>query len=171
MTNRIADLRSPITTPEQARDTHKDLALAVVACEVADARLEQRIARLKAQHAERTGPQRQAAEALRERLSAYINNHREQFKKPRTVKSEFGEFGLRTATELLIADEPALVSHLMEQGYTDCFETVRRPIKPAIKQRLNDGESVPGCSLNSGDTIVCKISKALIDEATEDIRC
>lgn len=166
--NRIADLRSTVKSMAEAVELFRQWVLTTKVLAVAKARVEKRIAELKQQHLEANSGRLSALAEMRERLVAYINANRNQFHKPRTYKDELGEFGLRTATELHIADEAALLQDLMEKGYDDCYETVHRPLAKAIRKRMKDGERFPGCTLNSGDTAVCIPSKALIDEACRE---
>jgi len=169
MSNRIADLRSPVTTLEEARALFAQMALTEKRLAVSDARYERNQAQSLAEHREATAPRRLAVETMRGELAAYIAGHRSEFEDPRTVKTELGEFGLRTVTEVLITDFQTLMATLHERGYTECFEVVERPLKPALAKRLKAGEELPGAALNTGDTVVCKVSKALLDEARESL--
>jgi hypothetical protein len=166
--NRIADLRSTIKTLSEADACFREFALLTKSLAVADAKHELRVAGLAAAHVERTAAERQQLEAGRAAIAAFVDNNRALFEKPRTRKNDQGEYGLRTATELCITDQDALLEALMDRGYDTCMEVVRKPVKSAIRDRLNDGETLPGCTVNTGDTVVCKVSKALLDEARQE---
>lgn len=166
--NRIADLRSTITTLEDADAAFREFALAEKRIAAADARFERDEAKRRAAHAERTLSDRKLSDAIKSRLAAFIDNNRALFKRPRTRKTEQGKYGLRTATELVIMAEDLLFDHLLERGYEDCFTTVRRPVKTAIRDRMIAGEHIPGCTINTGDTVVCKPFKSFLDEARQE---
>ena len=169
MTNRIADLRSPIVDLDEAKTTFQAIALASKRLAVAQARYERAKADLAARYEGDTAARRSAVLELTERLAAFISTNRSLFTDPRTIKTELGEFGLRTVSELLVADEAGLFEHLQNQGYTECFDLVQKLVKPAITKRLKAGESLPGCTINSGDTVVCKVAKSVIEEAVAAI--
>jgi len=166
--NRIADLRTPITGIDEADRVFADLALASKRLAVEDARFERDDAARKIAYEQRTADLRGRVGEIKARLAAFINANLPLFAKPRKRKTAMGEYGLRTVTTLEITDEAALFDALMDLGYDDCMETVRTPVKPAIRDRLKAGETIPGCSLNRGDTAVCKVSKALLDEAKRE---
>jgi len=165
MSNRIADLRTPIVNLDAAKETFSAIALASKRLAVAKARYERAKADLAAHYEEETAPRRLAVEEMTGALSTWISTNRGEFADPRTVKTELGEFGLRTVTSLIIGDEETLLEHLMQAGYTDCFEVIRKVIKPAVTKRLKAGTELPGCALNSGDTVVCNVSKTVLDQA------
>jgi phage host-nuclease inhibitor protein Gam len=165
MSNRIADLRTPIVNLDAAKETFSAIALASKRLAVAKARYERARADLAAHYEEETAPRRTAVEEMTGALSTWISANRDEFADPRTVKTELGEFGLRTVTSLIIGDEGTLIEHLMQAGYSDCFEVIRKLIKPAILKRLKADEPLPSCSINTGDTVVCKVSKTVLEEA------
>jgi len=167
--NRIADLRSTIETLEEARETFRDYALCVKHIAAEDAKFERQIAQRTATHDQRTAPLKQQAEDLKLGLACFITANPGLFEKPRTVKTDFGEFGLRTVTELAITDRDAMLEACCDRGYDDCFERVLKPVKTAVRERIKAGEQFPGCTLKTGDTAVCKVAKALLDEAREEV--
>jgi hypothetical protein len=168
MSNRLADLRTSITSVDDADQLFRDLAVLTKTLRLKDARQELRIAKLQEEHNALTADLRAAIAATKERLVQFVAAHQPLFDEPRTRKSEFGEYGLRTATEVVIEDEEALLEELMERGYEDCFETVRTPVKSAIKRRLVAEETLPHVSLNRGNTVVCKVAPALLRQAEEE---
>ncbi len=170
MPTRVADLRSRLSTVDQADDAFRRYALLCKKIHAADARLEEQLARRMETHRQRTAEDRDQAESLKADIVAFVDNHRELFQKPRTRKLEQGKYGLQTASELLVADEDALFNALMELGYEDCFETVRKPVKKRLRERIKNGEAIPHCTIREGDTVLCTPSRAFIeaDESPDD---
>jgi len=162
--NRIADARPVIASVADAIRVHADLAQVEIRMAVAAARTEKAVAELKAKHMERIQSDSARAGELREVLAGWIMANKPVFAAKRKIVTDFGSFGLQSVSELQIADEPALVEHLLEQGYEDCLKVVRTPIKPAIKARIEAGETMPGCHIRDGDTAVYKVSKTIIED-------
>jgi Mg-chelatase subunit ChlI len=90
MTNRIADLRPALSTVEEADSAFRELALSTKHLAVENARLDRRIAELKAQHEERLLSCKTKIEDLRSALVVFIAAHKELFVKPRTRRTEQG---------------------------------------------------------------------------------
>jgi hypothetical protein len=168
MSNRLMDLRSPLRTIEEAEALHAEIARAEIQIEVARARAEARIATIKKETDAKTAPVLSEIAEKRKALAAFIDGRRELFKRPRTRKTDWGEFGLRSVTDLLIDDREALIDELLERGYDDCLKTTRSPVKAAIRDRIRQGEDFPGARLRTGDTAVCTTARALIREAVEE---
>jgi hypothetical protein len=166
---RLADLRTVIASLADADAAFERLALIAKDLAVADARFDRRMAKAAAAHQDSTFDQRRDLAAIEADLALFVDAHRDCFAKPRTRKSELGEYGLRTVTDLVVDDAERLLSVLDDRGYTDCIETVRKVFKPAIKARLKEGERFPGCALRTGDTVVCKVNRALLDQAAEAV--
>jgi hypothetical protein len=169
MSNRIADLRTPVANLDQARETFQAIALASKRLAVAEARYERARADLAARYEEETQGRRAAVNDMTADLAAWISANREKFINPRTIKSELGEFGLRTVTELIVHNESGLIDLLMEKGYDDCYAVVRKLVKPALMKRIKAGEPILHCTSNTGDTVVCKVSKTVIEEAVSNL--
>jgi hypothetical protein len=157
-----------IASMDQACQVAREYALAVKSLRVHDARHARDAAQRQAAHADRTCAQRQAAEDLKRQLAAFVAANPHMFQSPRTVKTPFAEFGLRTATELVISDDSTLIEAILERGYDDCLEIVRKPIKPALKKRIASGESFPGAAVNTGDTVVCKVNSEILEQADQE---
>jgi hypothetical protein len=169
MTNRIADLRSPIADLDQAKATFQAIALGCKRLAVSQARYEKAKAELAKRFEDETSARRNGVAELTEDLGKFCAANPQLFKDPRTIKTELGEFGLRTATELLVSDESGLIEHLQNQGYNECFSVVKSVVKKAIQARLKAGEKLPFCAVNTGDTVVCKVSKTVLEEAVADL--
>ena len=134
---------------------------------VAGARAEKAIADLKVRHMERIQSDNDRAAELRDTLAGWILANKPLFAAKRKVVTDFGSFGLQTVSELQITNDSVLIEYLLEQGYEDCLKVVRTPIKPAIKSRIDAGETMPGCHVRSGDTAVYKVSRAIIADEIE----
>jgi phage host-nuclease inhibitor protein Gam len=168
--NRMKDLR--IMTPEAADGVMAKIARTETSIELHKARANSKIATIKAELTERLAPLEAERESLGSALKQFVESFRGLFSKPRKRKSEAGEYGLQTVTSVEIADEEQLLDHLMECGYDDCFETVHKLKKPAIKKRMASGCDLPGVSVVTGDTAVYKVNPELLKDARDKgVRC
>jgi hypothetical protein len=164
---RLKDLRTAILNLETADAVLAEIAMLECDIAVAEARAEKRIAAAKAALEEAVAEPRRASDSLKTALGQFIENNRDLFKKPRKRKTAMGSYGLQTVTELIVDNEDALVTELLERGYDDCLKTVRKPVKTALVDRINGGETFPGCAVFTGDTAVCKVEKSVVDAARE----
>lgn len=167
MPSRIADLRQQPKNKEEAAAVFAEIANLECRLAVEDAKLEKRIADLKTKHAESLKDDVARMAELENALSEFIKTNQRMFNDPKKIKTPFGTFGLQKVSELLITDEKALLDFLMENGYDDCFERIIKPIKTAIRTRA-ELQFIPGCKINSGETVVMTVSKALIKDAVEE---
>jgi hypothetical protein len=167
MNDRLADLR--LASLDEARDTMREIALVTKRLAVSNARHEKKVADLAASHEADTEGRRLALDRLREDLGVFVERNKQLFQDPRTVKTEFGEFGLRTVSDLVLLNDEQALQHVMERGYVDCFETIHKLVKPALRKRLEAEEPIPGAMVRSGDTVVCKVSKTLIEDAVKNL--
>lgn len=164
--NRLKDLR--IMTPEQADTIMARLARTETSIELYKARANSRIATIKAELVEKIGPLEAERDSLGAAIRQFIESFRSLFSKPRKRKTEAGEYGLQTVTSVEIADEDALLKYMLENGtYADCYETVYKLKKPAIKKRIESGFDLPGVAVSTGDTAVYKVNPELIRDAVE----
>jgi len=163
--NRLKDLR--IMDTAAADSVMARLARTETSIELHRARANSRIATIKAELTEKIGPLEADRDSLGTALKQFIESFRSLFVRPRKRKSEAGEYGLQTVTSVKIDDEEALLEHLLENGYDDCYETVHKLKKPAIKRRVNAGCPLPGVSVASGDTAVYKVNPELIRDAVD----
>lgn len=164
MNTRLADLRSPITL-DQAKDIARHIAELECHLATQDALLEQSITALKSQHHLSTEDSSATLQAQREALGGFINANPHLFQRPKTIATSHATFGLRTVTDLHIADPDALIQHCLQSGYDDCLIVKHTPNKAGIKARLETGEPLPSCTIRTGQTAVIKVHKALIDQA------
>lgn len=162
---RLADTR--LLTPEDARATLEALAHAECRIASAAARTERRIATLKSQFETDTTADRELKGRLEANLTAYILAHRDQFEDPRSMKTQFGEFGLRAlANKLTVADSEAVIQWALDNGYDDLVETTRTLVKDAVKERIKAGQDVPGCAIPAGEAPYYKVAKSLLAAAS-----
>lgn len=167
MPTRIADTRSPIQTTDDADQCMA--AIAKTECQIAliKARAHNKIATINQKLAADLIAPKATLEKKAVGLTAFILAFRSLFTKPRQRKTESGSYGLRNVSEVVIDNTEILIAHLMEQGYEECFEVKRTPIKKTIMERLKKDEQIPGCFLNQGDVATYKTSPGLIAEAKE----
>jgi phage host-nuclease inhibitor protein Gam len=137
-------------------------------CRIASqrARYEKAIAKAKSRFEEETAADTRLIQERAAMLRDFILAHRDQFQKPRAVKTEFGSFGLRAVSNVAITDEAALVQFARDQGYTELIETITRIRKETVRVRLELGEIVPGAAVARGDEAFYKVDKALLETAT-----
>jgi len=160
----LADTR--VDTIDRAKTLHEEIAHAKCRIESKRARREAAIAREKSKFIEDTAVDVQLIADNAKALTAIIFGNPDKFKDPRAIKTDFGEFGMRKAgNKLEVTDEEAAIQFALDNGYDDLVETTRTLIKDAAKDRINDGEEIPGCSLPKGEVAYYKISKALIESA------
>lgn len=167
MIARLADLRTQIATMDEAKAVHAEIAQTRISLAAADAKFEARLAKLKAEHLAAVKPDREFAMESERDLAAYIDGNREKFEAPRKVTTEWGTFGLQKVTSLSVDDERAMLAYLSRRKMDDCFKLSLRPVATAIRERIEAGETIPGCAIKTGDTAVCTVSKSLLDRATK----
>lgn len=165
--NRLADLRPQLASLEEADKCLQDMAQAACRIAVAQARAEHRIADVKARLVEQTAADSELLVDRERALASFITAHADLFQRPRKRATDFGSYGLQRVSDLQVQDATVLLQALLDRGYEDCIKTTRAPVKSAIAERIEAGETFPGCTLRTGDTAVCKVSKALLDEAKE----
>ena len=167
MPKRIADTRS--MTMADAESAFADLAQAALRIERRNAMAEVRIAKIKAALGEENALDAALVGEAENVLTQYVLSHPDQFQKPRQRATEFGKFGLRTATRLDVADEDAALEALLDLGYDDCIQVIRKLDKPSITKRIQGGEGIPGCDVRTGDLLTYTVDRALRDEAREGV--
>ena len=136
--------------------------------EVILARAEKKIAALTAEAERDTLALDRQLVGVEQRAIAILDENKNHFKDPRTVATPDGKYGFRSSSALNVTDEDALIDILLEHGYLDCCRTEHHLNKPVIRQRLVDGEKLPGCSVREFDDPVFEVKKALIREAIDD---
>lgn len=163
--NRTADMRPTLKTTVEADAVMSHIAKLETRKETAKARMNQKIATVKADAQERIAAIEGELIPLRSKLTGFIVRHLDLFKSPRKHKCECGEYGLQKVTTIDILDEDELLGELRKNGCFDCIKTTVTVIKPALKKRLEAGEQFTNCHLNRGDTAVYKVDPKLLKEA------
>lgn len=162
---RLADNRTTIRNLDEARAVMQEIARLECALIKSDAVLESKIVALKSSHEQATASGRDAHGLACQALTRFILANPQLFEDPRKITTQFGSFGLQTVTDVVVSNESAAMQHILEAGYDDCLKSVQTLLKSGIKPRLQAGETIPGCSLRTGDTAVYKVAKALLDQA------
>lgn len=167
MADRLKDLRQSIQNMDQADAVFATLAKAKIECARIDADAEAQIARIKATaDCEKEFHQAVADKAERD-LAAFIESHPAEFSSPRKRKTEWGTFGLHTATKVNVFDKDAAILHCELNGLADCLKTTITLLSAEVKKHLDAGEQIEGCELQSGDVAICTVKKELLDNARE----
>lgn len=163
----LADTR--ILTLDDAKATLEALAHAECRILAAQAAAEKRIAKVKSDCQDATVIDRALIGILEARLTAFIMGNRALFEKSRSIKTDFGSFGLRAANnKLSVADEQAAIKYAEQNGLFDLVQKTKSLVTEAVKKRLKDGETIPGCSLPTGEQAFYKIAKAILEGAAPD---
>ena len=127
---------------------------------------EVRIARLKADHDADIAPLVENRSDLLSDLTTFILAHRDQFKDPRSVKTDFGKFGLRDVSNLDVFDEAAVMAWAKNHAIDDVVKTTTSLVKPAITKRLKCGDLIPGAKIIRGEEVFATVDRALLDTVT-----
>jgi hypothetical protein len=163
---RLSDQRrAAIQTIDEAKALFDSIAQSEIKIARANAMTEARIAAIKEQNTAKVAMIDPDLDAKREALSEFIETHKELFSKPRHVSTDFGRFGLQSATKLDLFDKVACLDFVVDQGMANCFEVAYKPVAKGIQAALESGTKVPGCKLLSGDIAHYTVAKALLDEA------
>lgn len=168
MAQRLKDLRNSIQNLEQADAEFACLAKCEIEMAKIDAEAEAQIAAIKA--AAECSKELASAQAdiSRKYLAAYIESHPEEFAKPRKRKTDWGTYGLHTATKVRVFDKDSAILHC--DGTTDLRDCLRTKIvlmTSPIAKMLKAGREIPGCELQTGNVAICTVKKELIEEAKE----
>jgi hypothetical protein len=165
--NRLADMRPGIANLDQAKTAFQEIAQLTCRLEHQKARVERQIADIKAKLAEISETDASNLHKLEVALTAFIQSHQDMFVHPRKIVTDFGSFGLQAVNEIVIEDQAKALAFLINNSLTDCYKMSPTLVKTAIKARFEAGQSIPGCTLKTGDTAVYKVAKTLVDEAKE----
>jgi phage host-nuclease inhibitor protein Gam len=137
---------------------------------VVKARKAKRMAEIESEYQDKMLEDMAEADLLTLRLREFCRANPHLFVKPRKVKTPFGEFGLQQVSDLCIDDMTALMQTLLDRGYEDCLKTERKPIKDAIRARLDAGEIIPGATVRTAENDpVVKVSPKLLKDAIEKV--
>ena len=165
MAKRLNDLRSDLRTTDDARRLFAAIAHLELRLAAADARAEQRIAKIKEDHHNATVMDRTILEHKAGLLTRFIESHKHLFQKPRKIRTEFGTFGLQKVNEIVIKNPDAAIKWLEANGEAGAVKRSSTPIKAAVKTLFSAGKRVGGCFRHTGDTSVYTVEKALLNGA------
>lgn len=104
---------------------------------------------------------------LEEMLTSYILANPERFSKPRKhLVGQIGSYGITTDPAYVeITDADTFIQYAMEQGYDDLCNVTRKPDKDAAKERILDGEMLPGAKLvPAGDVAKLTFKKGYAEQ-------
>lgn len=162
---RVADLRTDVTDTKAAISVFDELAQNIIRREYEDAKLERQIAAIKDRHAKANAELSAAISRDELRLTRFVDQNPKLFQNPRKIRTSFGEFGLQTVTSIKVNDPTSLEYALRQRGWHECIRTTTAINKTELKKRIDAGAQLPGVENLSGDTVVYKVTKALIDDA------
>ena len=168
---RIGDMRGgDLRTMVDAENVMQEIAH--LECEMAHSKavMDKTVQFARERHADRVAPLEPKRDQLVAALRRFIESNTELFEEPRKHVTDFGQFGLQKVTEVEFTNKEAAMLTLNEPEFEDCVKVVRTPIKSRIKDRLEEGEEIPGCYLKTGDTVVYKVAKSKLDEAKQNAR-
>ena len=113
---------------------------------------DRKIAKLKSDLETKTAQLKADVAVLSKRLSEYVKNHKDRFIKPRQRTTNFGKYGVRTVTELVITDEQTIIEFAKENNLP-FFKVEYKVDKKAIEKALRKGSEAPGAYRKVGDII------------------
>lgn len=161
MATRLSDNRAAVAmTVDQADELFREIAILTHKRDKIKADYEVRIAALEKQSDDARAAISANIATLAATLSGYINAHRERFAKPRQRKTEFGQYGLHTASKLHYLDRAAALAYVKSQGIPAVIVTEKLDGK-ALTKALSDGAEIPGVEIRRGEIASYTVSKAL----------
>ncbi len=149
MATRLTDTRRTISVAE-ADTLFADLAVTEAALIKAAADTDKKIADLKAAHEAKTADLKLRHAKVKADLTAYILNNKDRFDAPRQRKTNFGSYGLRTASKTNI-DIALLVDYANANGRPELYECAFKPNAKAVGKLLKTGICIPGAEITTGD--------------------
>lgn len=155
-------------TLADAITTMEELAHVECACAVIEARKGKRLAEIESEFKAKADPEMEKRSELRDRLEVFCKANAHLFAEPRTMKTPFGKFGLRTVHDVGVANKELAIQALLERGYADCIRTSQDLVKPAVRKRLEAGESIPGVAERTLEEVEIKVSETLVKAAIRE---
>jgi hypothetical protein len=165
MADRLKDIRLSIQSIEQADAAFASYAKARIECARIEADAEAQIAKIKAMAECEQEYHKAIADKSERDLAAFIESHPEEFSKPRKRKTDWGTYGLHTATKVNVFDRDAAILHCEVNGLADCVKTTITLLTAKVKEHIEAGEPIDGCELLSGDVALCTVRKELLEKA------
>jgi len=157
----ISDLRS--MTLGQAMDLFQEYAGLAKDCEKRTAASEVRIQTEKERTAEANRPDQDRMDEILGTLTEFIRAHaHDLFRRPRKQRTDFGSFGLDTATKVEVDDQDAVIRFAEEHPDLELTATTTSVLKTKLLAAIRDGRKVPGARLVQGDLVVVKVDKAYL---------
>jgi hypothetical protein len=156
-------MATQIESIETAKRLLERASILVGRLEAAHAKYEARITPIKQAYEQATALEAAELSDIRREIEASIESHPEHFQRPRTVKTQWGEFGLRASQKLEIANPDQVVRFADRNGYTDIYETRQAIDKKAVQRIIRDGTSVPGADIVCEERPVVKVVPTLPD--------
>jgi len=104
-----------------------------------------------------------------DQLNTFILTHKDQFEKPRAVKTPDGRFGLRSVSNVDVFNEDRALDCICAKGYDDCIERRVSFKKSEIAKILRDGKKIDGCRLEEGELAFFIVDKTLVNGARESV--
>ena len=164
MGTRIDDTREfDAMTVEEADSLFQAIAIKETEIKKHNAICDKKIAVLKLNLENTIAPLRNDIAELSKRLSEYVKLHKERFIKPRQRSTNFGKYGVRTVTELIITDEQAVID-FAKANNLPLYKTEIKLDKKAIEKLIVDGKEIPGAYRKVGDIISYNVAKVKEDE-------
>jgi phage host-nuclease inhibitor protein Gam len=160
---RISDNREfESATVAEADKKFEELAHLEIGIKAKKAMAEKKIADIKSKLAAQVDDVVDEYNELLKWLNGYILANKDRFAKPRMRKTEFGKYGLRTATKLNISDEQKVIESSDRLGLA-LYETKKSIIKKAVERAIADGKKISGAKIISGDIAGFNVSKELLE--------
>ena len=132
------------------------------------ARLDARIAEMKAKLADKTSEDSAIVDELEPQVVAYLLTNKQSIceQRRKTFQTALSKVGFRKCSDVVIEDASAALDYAMENGYSDLFSRPEpRLSKTAIRKRIRKGEDIPGARIDSDYEPLCEPQKTLVDQA------
>ena len=160
---RISDNREfESASVEEADKKFKQLALLEIGIKLKKLMTDKKIAALKSKLVDDLEEVTEDYGKLKDWLNRYILANKGRFAKPRMRKTEFGKYGLRTATSLQISDEQKVIESSDKLGLA-LYETKKAIAKKAVERAIAEGKEIKGAKIISGDVVGFNVSKELLE--------
>ena len=168
MATKLKDTReSKLQTLEEAEAMFNAIASSEIKIARAKAMAEARIAKTKETFIAKVEMIDPELDEKREQLAEYIEMHKEEFQKPRKIKTDFGTFGLHKATKVKFINKAAALEFVVDQNMKECFKTTFKIVTEGVKDVLLAGRKVTGAKLLDGDLAHYTVKRALLADAKE----
>ena len=129
------------------------------------AQSEVRIQAEKTRTGEANEPDRVRMKEIEAEVTAFVSAHgHDLFRSPRKQKTEYGTFGLETATKAEVHNEEQVLAFAEEHPELELAKLTHRVQKTKVKSALLKGHKVPGARLVRGDVVVMKVDKAYLTD-------